>query len=390
MRILYYDIIATQGVHTGFNAAMINVLYLSKHGKISSIELYSEIEHGKIVSELLKQQGIGINYKHCVLLNKKLMVGWKTLARDFFGALYVICAFIKKRKNDILFWGLAYPVSLQFIGLCARITKKYAFVCLHGELEVFVKNNNYTRNKTYFSLMKKCIRKNNKFIHYIVLGEPVFEAVRHIFPASQKPIVINHPYIFPEYRNTNLEFSPLVLGMIGSGHVGKGVQYLFEIARNMKDAIDSGKVKFILVGKLDPSLHHLDEGLVEYQKDIVDPNQFEALIKKIHFTLQLRDSNTGKATASGSLLDSLRYNKPFFSLKNNYIDFYLNQADISDMTYMSIDDIICKIRVFLSLSKTERQSEYVNFQNKLSTLKILFNIKYNSELLSPFLYSGNY
>jgi glycosyltransferase involved in cell wall biosynthesis len=370
------------GIHANFNAGIINVLHKMQKNTAVITEFHSEKIHGKIVSELLKKENIYINPKPCKMLNKKNIGGWKTLLRDFLGIYYVIQAFSYKKKDtkNMLVFGLAYPFSLKIIFLCSLLLKKKVLVCLHGELSVFVKGGEFFRNKKYFSLMKSELIKKNDYLQYIVLGDPVYEVIKHIF--LKKPIIINHPYIFSSKISLENNFNPLIIGQIGSGDKGKGTHYLFEIAKNMKKEIEEKKIKFVLIGKLSDTLLVLDEGLVEYQMEIIEQDKFVSLINDLHFTLQLRNNTAPQATASGSFLDTLKYNKPFFSFHNSFIDYYLKQIDMQNYTCNSIENLIDNLRWFLSLDYKKKKDEYDTMVCGIQQLKKLFSINYNAELLS--------
>lgn len=383
MRIIYYDLIAPKGIHASFNAGLINVLYeWQNRNNDITVHFHSEESHGNIVSRILRNENIYIILKPCKILIKSIVGGWKTPLRDILGIYYVITAFISRHKHneEILVFGLVYPFSLKAINFCSQLLKKKVFVCLHGEMSVFVNKVNFHRNKKYFSLMKNDLIKENKYIKYIVLGEPIYDVIRHVF--LNKPIIINLPYIFNNKNIINNNFEPLIVGQIGNGDKGKGTHYLFEIARIMKKEIIENKIRFILVGKLSNELQSLDEGLVEYRKEIVEQDVFESMIQRLHFSLQLRDSSTAQATASATFIDTLKFDKPFLSLNNNYINYYLSQENLQKYAFNSIDDIIGYLKRFIDLNDKEKIYNYNIMLSDIQKLKNYFSIKHNAKLLS--------
>jgi hypothetical protein len=385
MQITYYDIIAFSGIHANFNAAMINVL-INRFGipSVDTVEFYSESAHGDIVSNILNNEGIQIIKKRCLLLNRRIIGGWKTLLRDFIGIIYVIKAFIKTRPKDnkVLFFGLVYPIALKFIFFISLLKKTHVFVCLHGELGVFTEDA-FFRNRRYFSLMKDELKKKNAYVHYLILGKPIFNVTSHIFSKYNKPIIINHPYLFnKKYEEINTKFEPLVIGQIGTGDRGKGTQYLFEIAKKMEKDILENRVRFVLVGKLDKTLKTFDDGLVEYSDNVIEQEAFKKLIRQLHFTLQLRDSKTARAAANSSFLESLNYGKPFFSLKNSYLDYYLKEADMLNCSFNTVDEIILEIKRFLRLDGSYQNKVYFDMIVKMERIKKIFSIEYNAKLFA--------
>jgi hypothetical protein len=149
----------------------------------------------------------------------------------------------------------------------------------------------------------------------------------------------------------------------------------------MKNEIAEEKIKFVLIGKLDESLKYLDEGLVEYQNNIIDKNKFELLIEKLHFALLLRDKDTGKAIASASFLDALKYNKAFLTLHNDYIDHYLDKIGMLEDSFDTIDLIASFLRQFLLLNDDKKRQYYISAVEKNKKLKQFFSVDYNTALL---------
>jgi hypothetical protein len=388
MMINYYDLIATGGIHSRFNAAMINILYevMNKANDTVVICLHSEHDHNNIVRDMLASVNIKIlSHSHQLSSYKTIDKFIKSPIKDLLSIFYVIKAYIFHKKGDMLFFALVYPFALKVICLLSKAMKIEAYVCLHGELHVFANEARCLDkkiNKMYLSLMKSELTSFNKHVRYIVLGEPIFDDVKHIFANTQKPIIINHPYIFPEKNNMELNFKPLVIGQIGSGNIGHGTPYLFQIAKMLEKEISEGKVKFILIGKIHESCMRFANGLVEYYTDIIDQKKFESLISTLHFSLQLRDGQSARATAYGTLGDSLIYDKPFFALHNNYIDFYVNKLNQSFYVYNSIDGIVSSIKKFLLLSDSKKMKEYMESVERILELKRFFSIEHNMRLFS--------
>lgn len=353
MKIKYYDLIAPGGLHSEINVALLKTFMFAK-SEYSSVEFYAEKDHAEICKNKLNDPKIRF-YSLC-LLPKKIFGGFKTPLRDVLGCLYVLKAFLFSNRNDVLIFGLAFPLSQNLISILNKYYNRAVFVCLHGELEVFVKDTKFNRNKKYYSLLKFAINKNtnNK---YILLGESIFNHVKHIFKSNTQLIIIDHPYIYNQTNILNTNFDPLVVGQIGGGDFSKGSHLLFELSENLQKEIKEGKLKITLVGKMSPKLLAMDNGLVSYSKEVLPPSLFKEQIQNLHYTLQLRDNNIGKATASGSFFDSIKYEKPFISLNSDFIRFYSEQYEDCGKIVGSIDEIAQEIRLIL-LNKTIAIEDY--------------------------------
>jgi len=245
---------------------------------------------------------------------------------------------------------------------------------------LFVENNLFFRNKKYFSLEKNIIVNKHKYIQYLILGKPIYDVTKHLF--NKMPIIINLPSFFNTKYLIKDNFNQIIVGQIGGGSKEKGTQYLFQIAKQMKKEIERNKIKFILVGRLDNNLLSLDEGLVEYHTEVIGQEKFEIAIKELHFALQLRDNMTSQATANATFLDSLEYNKPFFSLENNFMTYYVKDVKLRDCMFSTINDIIDYLKWFIALDEESKIKKYNSLVNDIQKLKNPFSIQYNAELLS--------
>lgn len=339
-RILYCDLIAYGGIHSEFNSACLKVLMLA-YSNISSVEFFSAKEHGKICSTHFVQGEV--NWHFYKLLPDNFVGGIKTPLRDLISCLYVLKLFFLSKKDDIMFFSLAYPFAQYCIYIMQGFFHRNVFLCQHGELESLINDSGFARNKYYYSMIRPLLKLSS--VKTVILGEPVFRNVKKLFYPNKRIIVMDHPY---DFLNTNLilnkSFSPLVLGQIGSGGIPKGTQYLFEIAFLLKKEILAGLLKIRLVGCLPNSLKYLDNGLVEYSANRLNAVDFKRGIEELNYTLQLRDNSHGKAVASGSFWDTIKYKKPFFSLKNNYIEFYARKYPNIGKFYDTVEDMAISIK----------------------------------------------
>ena len=309
MKIKYYDLIAVSGIHTGINVALLQIFQLV-YKNHNGIDFYAEPKHSKICKE--KWNGNDVHFHSMKLMPKQLFGGSKMAFRDALSCLYVIKAFLCSDKNDVLVFSLAYPFAQNLIYFFSKLSEKEnIYVCLHGEMEVIIDERSF-RSKRYQNLTKKVLNSNSR-IRYIVFGESIFKNLKHLFAQPEKVIVIEHPYEFGDKPTEIAEsFKPLVLGQIGLGELSKGTEHLFELAKLLENEILEGKLKILLVGKLNPQLQHLDNGLVEFGKNFISPDIFEQKIKSLHYTLQLVSQSKRKVTASGSFFDTLKHKKTLF------------------------------------------------------------------------------
>lgn len=366
-RIFYCDLIAYGGIHTEFNSACLQVLMIA-YNDIQLVEFFSEKKHAEICSMRLSKYE-NIKYNTYQLNTDNFVGGIKTPLRDLISCFYLLKIFFKSRNNDLIFIALAYPIAQNFILVLQSLFKRNVYLCQHGELEVFANPRYFNKNKFYYSLMKNVLK--SKLVKIVILGIPVFKNVSFLFNSNSNVIVIDHPYDF-SYENIityNNNFYPLTIGQIGTGGIGKGTNYLFELAFLLEKEIRNGIVKIKLIGALPNKLKKLDNGLVEYSDIPLDMYSFEEGIKSLHYTLQLRDNDIGKAVASGSFFDTLKYEKPFFSFYNDYILYYTNEYSFVGEFCFSIDDMADKIKQIVYGDKEIFKEKYYRSLVEINDLK---------------------
>ncbi|MDR0571478.1 MAG: hypothetical protein LBG48_01350 [Rickettsiales bacterium] len=377
MRIKYVDLIAASGVHSEINVALLKVIMLAVRS-YSSVDFYAEKEHCTICRE--KIDNCNVKFHQLKLLHKNITGGIKTPLRDILSCFYVLKIFIFLKKEDFLFFSLAYPFAHYTIYFLSKLFKHKVYLCQHGELEVFIQRSCFERNKPYFSLIRPLLKRKSK-IQYLILGEPIFKYVQHLFGSTSNVIVIDHPYDFSIKDNrVNNSVRPLIIGQIGFGSKGKGTHHLFELAKILKDEIESGKLKIKLIGKLDSSLRYMDNNLVEYSNIILDAKTFEEKIQSLSFTLLLRDNSRGKAVASGTFFDTIKYEKPFLSLHNDYVSYYVKKYPGGGEFFGTITEIAEAIKNILDKGMSideynEKIFSIKQIQQNLSLSSIAMNLR---------------
>lgn len=321
MKIYYFDFVASGGVHTTFNSAMIEVLN-KVYPENKGIVLHSEKKHGKIVQ---KKCFTKIQIKPLYFLFSKIIKYSKI--RDLLAILFLLPTMFKASSDDIIYLGLAFPFCICFVNFFSKALKKYIFITLHGELQYFLPcDQKYIqiKHKKYFCSTKKHFARGNRYIAYVILGEPIFSAIAPIFENNKNIIVINHPAIFltekTEYHSCHL---PLTVGMIGGGLERKGVNSIFKIAEFLKEEIINKKVIIKICGFYSCKIKNHNQNLVKYFNRTLSEKELQKEIETLDYSFQLSTDSICKAVASGTFIDSLIYGKPVIGLHSSYLDFYI-------------------------------------------------------------------
>lgn len=378
MKIHYFDFVASGGVHTTFNSAMIEVLN-KVYPQNEEIILYSERMHGEIVKGKCSS---AITLKNLRFLFSKVVRFSKV--RDLFSILFLLPKIIFASKGDILFVGLCFPFTIRFINFFSQIFRRPIFVTLHGEMQYFLdcdKRYIQVQHKKYFTSTRKCFARKNKYVHYVILGEPIWKNISFLFNKENKVIVINHPAIFSEVNSKKIkeDNDTLTIGMIGGGLERKGVESLFEIAGLLKDEIESKKLVLKICGFY--SGENKNKVLVSYSNHVLSENELKEEIESLDYSLQLTTDKICKAIASGTFIDSLIFGKPIIGLHSSYLDFYCLD---NYFVLSSEKEIAEKIKKILNDGK---RNFYENDLNETFKIRKQFSIEYNTELFLKQLWS---
>jgi hypothetical protein len=342
MKLVYCDLIAYEGLHTGVNSALIKVMNLTFQPDI--IEFYAEKNHLDICKK--KNVEKNIVYKNLQLLPKSMVGGLKTILKDIIGCLYIFKIFLTTKKDDVICIALAYPFAQFSVFIFNKIFKRAnVFVCQHGELELLFNKKAYPIFKRYYFSIEEILLCKKSKIRNIIFGETIFNNVKVKFP-NINAIVIDHPYVY-DYVNSkdvHVEFNPLIIGVIGNTGVNKGTEYVFQLADLLRDYILEGKLMVKIVGKLADVYKDYDKGLVIHQHTGIIPEEiFQSEIESLHYALLLRNNEMNKLTASGTFFDIVKYQKPYLSFQGEYISHYYNKnpnaGELFDDIYQLADRI---------------------------------------------------
>jgi hypothetical protein len=363
--IKYYDLIAHSGIHSEFNVAFLQVIILAIKN-YNRIDFFSEKGHCVICKDKINDQNIA--FHPLFLLHKKIIGGIKTPLRDVLSYVYILKSFLFSDKTDYLFFVHIFPLAHYLVFILNKIMKRpNVYLCKHGELEVYIRKD--IKNKRYYSLDRALYSVMRSHIKYIILGESIFRNIKHIFENNKNIIIIDHPYNWDNMTNKNHgeNFYPLIIGQIGLGTKSKGTELLFVLANILKKYILEKKLIVMLIGRLDIKVD--DNGLVKYYEKILDDKDFNEKITALHYTLHLRDKYLGKAIASASFMDSIKYEKPYFSLENDYVSYYSDQFPGCGIICSSIEDMAKKIESILHNKKNAMK----DYKNNINSIKIMKN-----------------
>lgn len=374
MKIHYFDFVATGGVHTTFNSAMIEVLN-KVYPENEGIILHSEKEHGKIVQEKCESE-IEVNARRFIDRIKYRRI------KDLINSISVFFKILFSNNKNLFFVGLAFPFTVNSIFLSSKLFGKKVFLCLHGELQYLLDCDESIfdrKSKHYFSQMKFSFSGKNRNLNYIILGSTIYESVKHLFNPQNKIIVINHPSIFSDISENIVETylqKPICIAQIGAGVKRKGSGYIFELARLLKPEIEKGEIILKILGFCTDDFPEKTSELVKFYDRFLSEKQLNDEIKKIDFSLQLTTDSICTAIASGTLIDSLIFGKPVLGLHSTYLDSYLNEKQ-KELVCSSVNELADLIKNRIIKCTAEN---YMQYKESVKEIRSAFSVEYNANL----------
>lgn len=373
MKIHYYDFVATGGVHTSFNAAMIEVLY-TVFPQSEGIFLYCEENHGKIV---LEKNQRSISFKP---LKKLFAISKRRKIKDLLSVFVALKAVLSAKKDDVMCFGLVFPFCLNALWRFSKIFHKHIYVCLHGEMQNFLDNARKIydlKTVKYMRRMSFAFKYYNPCISFIVLGQPIYDAIKFVFHEKNHVIVINHPALFPKASKKIALHTPIRIGHIGAALERKNSHAMFTLARLLEDEIRQGLVELKIIGFCPPNFDERDTGLVTYFSEKLDEETLIREINNLDFSVQLTTDNVCRAIASGTLIDSLMYDKPILGLHSSYLDYYFADSPLKKYIYDSVEELADGIKKILETGSNEN---YAIAVKELQRIKTQFSVEVNAAL----------
>lgn len=327
--------------HTSVNVGFIQWM----HSRHPNAHLYFYAECSHVANCMKRTKNQHINYRKFPFsfpINKFTLI-----IRDLSGCLYVICVLFHANKQDIIFITNLLPLTHW----CAYVLNKFAHrnlhIALHGQLEAILPDSTLGLTGPYFKLHGYILRQDRQN-RYVVLGTPVYEAIKNHLGIDTQVIIMDHPYA-PVTRESFTSFpkTPLRLGQIGVGNRGKGTENLFRLGELLCNEIEENKLELHLVGRLDRALRKQANRWVKWHKKPLTEDEYSLNINELDYVLFLRNSNTGRATPSGSFFDAISHGKPYIALRHPYIIYYNNSIPCSGTICESVEEMADEIRKIL-------------------------------------------
>ena len=339
----------------GVYCTMISELY----GK-ENISLYCSNEH-------LEAMKIGKVYSRFESL--KVVSDDNKMIQKFFVEMKNTFKVIKETDADIIVFLSCFP-DVQFaIQLFARFigTEKKVIIFTHGELEGLLMPGKW-KVWSYPFWISLCMRHpmpNN--VYRIVLGKSIMDNLNKI-NRDNAVFCIDQPRDnFSTENKVCHEKGHNIYSFIGDFLEKKGSKTFLDASEKVQS-----NSRFMIVGKY----HSVngksigDNVCVCGKNGFIAKDEFDDLIKATTYACYPYPSNSYRLTASGAVLDAIRFLKPIIYIANDYFDSIFEGA--GNIGYRCVDEAEF-IKVIEELDNTDRSIVYNVQVENLKRLQLKFS-----------------
>jgi hypothetical protein len=321
---------------TGQEHVMVNACFLhmiSKYAGNQQLHLWVDKDHFKNYKQ--KPTNLITHYKKVIHPEKSNKLLWLL---KLFCEMFMITEIVvksKKVKASLVFFSSLSPVGNWYLSLLLPLlNRKTAFlVMMHGELEL-AKSHAWPKaiENFYGRLLRRCFKKNCVNRKFLLLGEVVFEnVVEYGFLRKDQLIYIEHPYIFEDLhaKHLKIETPPIVFGHFGVAKLAKNSQLFFKLAKSMKDYIESGRVRFEVVGQVFDEMAPYVNSYVHYPEstNFLSRSEYNQKGINLNYSLFFYDEQAYEFTSSGAVLDAITFTTPIIALNIKLFDKVFESSD---------------------------------------------------------------
>ena len=247
----------------------------------------------------------------------------RVLLREFLTLFRILRVVVHARRNRSTL--LHVLCASHFAHIVLRLVLKVipvgcpVILGIHSELE------SLTRPEKRFWLPQfwfpKSLRIQTKNLYPVVLAKNIVCQAEKRQISTANWIAIEHPYTFPEIAEKNTgKTDCFIVGAIGAASSSRGTHHIFELAERFKEDIANGRIRFRIIGKVFPPLLEYITAAVEIPKldGFTDKGEYDHAVSELDAVLFFCPCDSYQLTASGSIFDAVRYNKPIIAYDNPY------------------------------------------------------------------------
>lgn len=271
--------------------------------------------------------------------------------RFFLGPLLDVWQLFYTKKSDVVIFLFNNTLALYFINFVNKLLRRRIIICCHGELESLILNQQ-TGGLLSRALQKSCRNfflsskmKISEGLHFSVIGESIKGNLESIVaPQFLKCIIsVDHPYVFRnavDFASRSKEKQTLKLGTIGGLDQAKGVDEYLMLVQIIKSKMH--EVHFSHTGfSIAKEEEFIKLGVdIPQSRKVWNRREYEQRIKENDFILFFYSSQNYKITASGAIMDAIKFEIPIIALKNDYFNYLFKRFGAFGYLCNNIEEMI--------------------------------------------------
>lgn len=308
--------------------------------------------------------------------------------RTIWGGFVTIKEYLFSKRNTVLIFNYTNPLSMPIILILNYLLRKKVIFVMHGELELQLKQNILIFKPAFWYRLfhRVCLKyffNGNRAI-ILVLGDSIKNNLSKLFP-SITPNVCSmwHPYFIEDYAIKERQ-NVLTIGTIGVMKKEKGLDSFIRLSEELDNLIREKKLILKSIGKIEDAIV-VNSNNIQWigSKGLMPRKEFEDALQTLDYILYLYPSDSYKLTASGAIMDAIKFRKPIIALHNDYFDSLLKDVCIGYV----VNDIPEMVSVINKLVVTEGIND---FCKGFGEVRKRISIEYNSVLFEHMLRERQY
>ena len=308
--------------------------------------------------------------------------------REFLLPLKLIRSIVRARKADILLITTITPFGHVVLNVLATFfgRKTTCISLMHSELEVMEGKRRSLSQKA----MRIWRRTTSKYVNYIVLSPHIEQNIRPLLSPRTRISSIFHP--FPtslihagagsriETQSEQKKIRISVPGLIKNDKKGAG--NIFKLEKLLR-ASGRQDVELHLIGRAaknftPPSNTRVHMPFLD-RTTPVPQYEFDAAISKMDVNLLMYDQKSYRYTASGAVLDALKFGQPLYANRNPLFDYMAAERIFPGRLSETVDTLFDEIA--MNLTEEQLETDRTEFRGNLNALIKRVNPKENVSFL---------
>lgn len=328
-RVRYIGSFSVKTLHALFNNTMLKLLCREFPGEVICHASKSALRH--------------LDTSGCAKVSKLYVYAGNgkpsVLFRYMLSLFHNIRILLLSKKSDILFYNYNNVFALRALDFLNRRLRRDIVICCHGEMEFLSlpAEGLHSYKRVMSALVRGYFNPRSEpapGMRFIVLGDVILKNMRPYLSQTMysRFLSLDHPFETPVLQadTTDRTFTRkgrnLNVGTIGILNEHKGSDSYLRLIRSINAR--HLPITFHTVGHIqcDPEPFR-KEGVVMASRtnEPLPPAQFADAVSNLDYLLFFYGKDKYRLTASGALLDAVRFRKPIIALRNEYFDYFFSK-----------------------------------------------------------------